>query len=359
MKRLPTAAVLVIMTALLGCSPAGDTERAEIAVFGTQVEIVARSAPPGTFNQAVRAIDRDMQELHSRWHAWQPGKLVEINRAIAAGKAIALPEDMAAVIRHAAELELASNGLFNPAIGRLLALWGFHSSAFEEGPPPPAGAIDELIENAPSLSDLSIAEGRLSSRNPAVQLDFGAYIKGYAVERALATLERAGIRHAIVNAGGDLGVIGTRGDGPWRVAIRHPDGDGGEIVGILSLATGEFAFTSGNYLRYRRSEGIRYGHILNPHTGYPSDHIASVTVIHSRGASADAAATALAVASDPEWQQTAAALGVTAALRIDEDGRIEMTPDMERRIELPDYVLVSAIDRAKPLEPQIAQIDTD
>lgn len=333
MNRLRGLAAALALSVLFGCSPTVDTERAEIAVFGTQVEIIARSAPAGAFNQAVRAIDQDMQELHRHWHAWQPGELDEINRAIANGRPIALSDDMAAVIRHATELELASNGLFNPAIGRLLALWGFHSSVLEDGPPPPAAVIEELVQRSPSLSDLSLADGFLSSSNPAVQLDFGAYLKGYAVERALTLLEQAGIQHAIVNAGGDLGVIGTRGDGPWRVAIRHPDGDGGEIVGTLSLNSGEYAFTSGNYLRYRHSEGIRYGHILDPRTGYPSDHIASVTVIHHHGASADAAATALAVASDPEWRQTAAALGVTAVLRMDEDGQVDMTAGMKQRIE--------------------------
>ena len=255
------------------------------------------------------------------------------------------------MIERARQLERSSNGLFNPAIGRLLALWGFHASELPQGPPPAPAAIEKQVMQAPSMADLDIDAGELSSRNRAVQLDFGGYIKGVAVERALEILAQTGIEHAIVNAGGDLGVIGRHGDRPWRAAVEHPDGTGGRYLADLEVRDGEFVFTSGNYRRYRQGDGIRYGHIIDPRDGYPADGVRSVTVIDSDGGRADAAATALAVADVGEWQAVARSLGVERVMRVEADGLIRMTPAMAARVRWhrqPQQLRVVSLDRGSP-----------
>jgi len=167
----------------------------------------------------------------------------------------------------------------------------------------------------------------------------------FATEQAIRNTEPGGDyrpfykqidEHAIVNAGGDLGVIGNAGKRPWRAGIRHPDGNGGEILASVEIRSGEVVFTSGNYLRYRASDGIRYGHIIDPETGYPADRVASVTVLHDSGGAADAAATALAVAGPDEWPRVARRMGITHVLRVDADGSIALTPAMAERVSLPE-----------------------
>ncbi|WP_181918972.1 FAD:protein FMN transferase [Wenzhouxiangella sediminis] len=325
-------ALLPLLALLAACGGETDIRRHRIAVFGTETTLTIRSS--GTVDTAavVTRVDRELQRLHRDWHAWEPGMLGEINRAIAAGNPIALSPQAVRVIEEAAQLERRSGGRFNPAIGRLLALWGFHASSLPEGPPPPSDEIERLVALSPSMSDLDIRDGTLTSRNPAVQLDFGAYLKGLAVERALQILAEAGIEHAIVNAGGDLGAIGRRGHRPWRAAVAHPDGEGGRYLGTVEVNPGEFVFTSGNYRRYRQHEGVRHGHILDPRDGYPADHVSSVTVIHGDGGEADAAATALAVAGTEEWPVVAAGLGVDAVLRVEADGSITATTAMASRV---------------------------
>ncbi|NBB92095.1 MAG: FAD:protein FMN transferase [Gammaproteobacteria bacterium] len=283
---------------------------------------------------AIAAVDRELQNVHRRWHAWEPGPLETVNRAFAGGRRIELPPGMLEPILRAKRLESASEGLFNPAIGRLLALWGFHASQLPSGPPPSQDAIADLLAQSPSMTDIQIENGTIGSRNPAVQMDFGAFIKGVAVERALAILEAHGLEHAIVNAGGDVGVIGSAGGAPWRVGIRHPDGAGGRILAELEAGDGEFVFTSGNYLRYREHEGIRHGHIIDPRSGYPADRVVSVTVIAEHGGTADAGATALAVAGEAEWPRIAARLGIDKVLRVDGQGRVSMTTAMRERVRL-------------------------
>jgi len=161
-------------------------------------------------------------------------------------------------------------------------------------------------------------------------LDLGGIAKGAAVDAVVAELESAGIAPALVNAGGDLRVIGTRPDRRWRIGIQAPRGDG--LLGVIELDAGEAAFTSGDYERYYELDGQRLHHIIDPRTGYPVTHTRAVTVIAADGTTADAAATALFVAG-PEWQRLAAALGVTAALRVDAGGSIEMTAEMRDRFQ--------------------------
>lgn len=344
-------ALVLALGLLSACGREPEPVHHRIGVFGTEVTVTIRADSGADTTGIISEIDRELQRMHRRWHAWEPGLLTDINRAIAAGRRIELSPDAIAVIEEARGLEARSGGRFNPAIGRLLDLWGFHASELPEGPPPPEAAIAELVERAPSLADLVIAGGRLSSANPVVQLDFNAYIKGVAVERALGLLRENGFTDAIVNAGGDLGVIGRHGDRPWRAAVQHPDGQGGHYLAGLDVEDGEFVFTSGNYRRYRQGDGIRHGHIIDPRDGYPADHVSSVTVIHESGGEADAAATALTVAGPDEWLAVARDLGVDRVMRVEADGRILLTPAMADRIrwqERPGNLHLVAPDRISP-----------
>ncbi len=321
---------LLVAGLLSACDREPELRQHRLAAFGTEVTITLRAGNDNP--DVVTAIDREFQRMHRQWHAWEPGMLGDINDALAESREIELSPETIEIIRRARDLEAASNGLFNPAIGRLLSSWGFHASDLPKGAAPADNLIADLVRQSPSMGDLELGNRTLSSSNPAVQLDFGAYIKGVAVAKALDMLARDGIDHAIVNAGGDLGVIGRRGSRPWRAAVQHPDGGGGHYLARLDVEDGEFVFTSGNYRRYRRDEGIRHGHIIDPRDGYPADQVSSVTVIDVDGGSADAAATALAVAGPSEWARIAGDLGVERVMRVNADGSIYITTAMAERI---------------------------
>jgi thiamine biosynthesis lipoprotein len=198
------------------------------------------------------------------------------------------------------------------------------------------------------MDDLTFDDGVLRSTNPAVQLDFGAFAKGVAVDHAIDILRAHGINNAIVNGGGDLRAIGSKGGAPWRVGIRHPQGEG--VLAALEVRGDESVFTSGNYERYREHEGVRYAHILDPRSGLPVDGITSVTVIHENGGIADAAATALVVAGVENWHRIARQMGIHYVMLVDEAGTVYMNPAMQQRIEFsaeaPATIVISA-----PLKP--------
>jgi thiamine biosynthesis lipoprotein len=182
------------------------------------------------------------------------------------------------------------------------------------------------------MSDLTINGIRLRNTNPAVKLDLGAIAKGYAVDFVINNLKSEGIKNALINADGDLKVLGQHGDHPWHIGIRDPRANG--IIASLDAHDGEAVFTSGDYEHYYDYQGKRYNHILDPRTGYPADKTRSVTVIDNDGARADAAATALFVAGPAQWLTIAKDMGITQAMLIDSHGVIYMTPQMHQRIKL-------------------------
>ena len=331
-KRVFTLTPIILLCVVLLSACQRDEEQgAELYVFGTIVEIKLWGASPEEAALAFMEIQQMFQAMHRNWHAWEPGRLVEINKAFAEGRPAIADEDIVEMVRRSQPLETLTGGRINPAIGALIRLWGFHTSDYPiEGPPPSQDQINGILDQRPSSHDIHINGLELSSNNPAVQLDFGGIAKGYAVDLTIEKLRSMGIDNAIVNAGGDLRAMGTHGDRPWRVAVRKP---GGGMVGSVQVRGDEAIFTSGNYERFRQDQTQRYPHILDPATGWPASDIASVTIITDEGILADAAATALVVAGLDDWVNVARALNLQQVAIVDEDGTVFMTAEMEKRLQ--------------------------
>ncbi|MCB1737122.1 MAG: FAD:protein FMN transferase [Gammaproteobacteria bacterium] len=328
--RLLTLSALLIM--LAGCSSPPIQQRT-LYVFGTLVDVRVASADSTAFTAAMREIEQRFQAMHHELHAWQPGMLVDLNKAIAEGRTLCVSPEIVHLIERSAQAEQASGERFNAAIGNLIALWGFHTDEPLTGDPPPSdAAIQALVDANPRVSDLSIdASGCVRSSNPSVALDFGGIAKGNAVDAAVAILHRHGLDDAIVNAGGDLRAVGSRDGLPWRIGVRHPK-QGGALAEIEVIGD-ESVFTSGNYQRFNEYEGVRYAHIIDPLSGRPVVGIASATVIHKSADWADAAATALVVAGVEHWQEVAVGMQLDQVLLVDEHGQLHMTPAMQARVK--------------------------
>lgn len=327
--RLAAAALLLIGA---GCAKAPETRHFTFYAFGTLVELTVAGTDEATADQARALSARRLDEWHRQWHAWNPGPLQDMNDALAAGRRAPIPESLSGLIPRARTLSRASDGLFQPAIGRLVALWGFHADTAPAGPPPPDSEVRALAALRPGMDDLVILEdGAVRSANPALQLDFGAFAKGMALRQLSAELAELGIRNFLLNAGGDLVVAGRRGDRAWRVGVRRPHGTG--VLASIEPRDGEAVFTSGDYERYFDWEGRRYHHIIDPRTGFPARGVRSVTVVHEDAALADAAATAVFVAGPDAGPGVARRMGVDRFMLVDAEGTVHLSPAMEERIE--------------------------
>ena len=333
-----TARRLRLAFALLAALPfAGaraDDYRASAYVFGTIVKITVVGADRARAQEAVARVFGEFDRMHRELRAWGSGDLVALNQAIARGEThIRTTAEIAALIRQAQELAARSGDLFNPAIGKLVALWNFHRDK-PGGPLPDARDIDRWVRAHPRMQDLSVHGDEVTSANPAVQLDFGGYAKGYALDRAAEILRGEGIRNALINVGGNAIALGRHGGRPWRVALESPRGNG--ILATLELNDGEAIGTSGDYRRYYEIDGKRYAHIIDPRTGYPVAGVESVTVLVSAGEGAgvlsDAASKPIFIAGRHGWKEPAARMGVLCALLVDSGGVVHVTPEMWARL---------------------------
>jgi len=341
-KRLSFVLVLTAFL-LLACSESASEYRQSLFIFGTVVDLKLRGVSNERAEEAVLTVDKAFQRMHKDWHAWKPGELSALNHGFVSGQPRPVTPFLLPLMTQSQVLFKQSEGLFNPAIGKLIALWGFHSDDRPSGPPPASEAIAELVNQAPGMDDLEIVGNQVRSRNPAVDLDFGGFAKGYALNIAIDLLREQGVDNAIVNAGGDLCVSGTHSGRPWRVGVRHPQGAG--IMASIEALDGECVLTSGNYERYREHDGVRYPHIIDPRDGLPVRHIASATVIDEDGGRADAAATALTVAGPNAWFRIAKQMQLRYVMLVDEEGAVYMNPAMAKRIEFqggePEQLVIS------------------
>ncbi len=334
MRTIPRFRFYLFAIALVGglsaCQRAPQLYQEHILALGTLVDISLYGVDEQKAQAAVAAVTREMQDVQSHWHAWQPSRLTQINRQLQAGNAVKLTPEESRIIRQAMDVSRRSDYLFDPAIGQMVALWGFHSDVRPDKPPPSAAAIHTLLQQHPSMADLTLKDDVLRSRNPAVQLDFGGFAKGIAINRSIDALKKLGITNAIVNAGGDMRVIGSKGGQPWRIGIRHPRAAG--VIASVQLQGDESIYTSGDYERYFDYHGRRYHHIIDPRTGMPAPGVTSVTVIDPDAAMAEAADKALFIAGPAGFARMAAQLGVNQAMLIDTQGTVYMTPAMAKRI---------------------------
>ena len=300
--------------------------------FGTMIDLMIQGVPQQKVDEVTAIIEEDFRVMHHAWHAWDPGPLGRVNRLIPSGEPFTVPPSVLPLIKIGAELAEQSGNRFNPAIGKLIALWGFHSSDPSGWVPPSDESVQALLQANPRMSDITFNGVEMQSSNPSIDLDFGAFGKGYGIDLAMEHIKELGIKNAILNAGGDLRAIGDRGGQPWRIAIRSPNGE--SPLALLKVQGDESVFTSGDYERNYSYEGKHYHHIIDPRSGYPAEGTRSVTVLHNNAARADAAATALFVAGPDEWVEVAQAMGIHYVLLLDSHNNVHMSPDMAERVEL-------------------------
>jgi len=307
----------------------------DFSAMGTEIRVLIAGAETRDPRPHFSAVEALLQQIAVDFYPWADGELAGLNQALAAGRSVQVSDEMAGLLAQAQNLSRLSDGAFDPGIGALVELWGFHQARpGVAGRPPAAEEIEAVLQGCIGIARIRVRVRQISSECAGPLLDLGGIAKGYAVDESMTLLRNRGIANAMIDAGGDLRAMGRNARRSWRIGIQDPRGNG--VLGAISLASGEAAFTSGDYARYFTHEGERYAHVLDPATGYPVTHTASITVLGGRGVAADAASTALMVAGPQHWRQMAEGLGTRAVMRVDADGSIELTRVFSARLEAAD-----------------------
>ena len=245
----------------------------------------------------------DIQRLERKYSRYRADSfLSEINEVAASGGSITVDEETAGLLNYAQTCYELSDGLFDITSGILRKAWRFDSPAL-----PNEKIIQSLLAKI-GWQKLHWENPTLTFSQAEMEIDFGGIVKEYAADRAATLCLNAGILHGIVNLGGDIKIIGAHPDGKsWRVGIQHPR-DKTKVWKTLKLKTGALA-SSGDYERCMVIDGVRYGHILNPKTGYPVRHLAAVSVIADLCVVAGSAAT-IAMLKEKEGEKWLKSLGL-------------------------------------------------
>jgi len=227
----------------------------------------------------------DVKRIERRYSRYREDSILsDINRVAEKGGEITIDEETAALLNYANTCYQQSAGLFDITSGVLRKAWDFKSQTV-----PKQTDIKKLLKIV-GWKKVKLTSSSISFSLPGMQLDFGGIGKEYAVDRASGICWQQGIRHGLVNLGGDIKVIGPHPNKePWMVGVRHPR-KAEEMLTQVPVYLGAVA-SSGDYERCIVVNGKRYGHVLNPRTGWPVSGLVSVTVLSEQCVIAGSACT--------------------------------------------------------------------
>lgn len=260
-----------------------------------ELRLYAESRARG--EEVARNARGEVERLERKYSRFRDDSLAsQINRSAGDAEGVRVDEETAALLDYAAVAHAQSGGLFDPTSGILRRVWRFGSGRLPEA--------DEVAALLPLIGwqKLHWERPRLVLPQPGMELDWGGFVKEYAADRVAELCRRAGLRHGLVDLGGDLAVVGPHPDGkPWRVGIRDPR-QPERAVARISLVGGAVA-SSGDYERCMLVDGRRYAHVLDPHTGWPVEGLAAASVAASHCLVAGTASTValLRGAEGPAW----------------------------------------------------------
>jgi len=195
------------------------------------------------------------------------------------------------IIKKSVEFFSLTQGAFDVTVAPLVDLWGFSNQEFQVPSEDKIHAALKLVGSDKII--LHPKDNVVEFKIPGMRIDLGAVAKGFAIDCAVKKLKDNHINSCLINAGGQVYALGDKSGAPWKIAIR---GTGkSEIAGSFKL-NNESASTSGSYEQFFLRNGLRYCHIIDPRTGYPSGGgITSVTVIAKDGLTADVLSTSVFV----------------------------------------------------------------
>jgi FAD:protein FMN transferase len=256
--------------------------------MGTIIKIAVVGASEAQAAPAIEAAFAELRRLEALLSEWQPDSELSRVNAAAGRKPIKVGPDVLANVLVANETARWSEGAFDLSWAALHDLYRFRAG--EERVPTPAA----LAERLPLIDYRNIVVHERAStvflKKRGMRLGAGGIAKGYALDRAAAILQQAGLQNYMIFGGGQVLVHGKKGARNWRVGIQHPRMQ--DYFAFLELTNASIS-TSGDYEHAFFKDGTRWHHIIDLKTGLPVAHTTSVTVVCESGFYGDAVDTAM------------------------------------------------------------------
>lgn len=305
LSKVQLVAVLIFALAALPACSEKKPYIKETFVMGTKAWIKIYGLRANEAEVAAGDALRELHRIESVMSTWkEKSEISRLNRE-SAGTPRTVSAELITLVRSAFQYSELTDGAFDITARPLVRLWGFQGGTARV---PSDHEIKETLKHV-GYQKVTVDTAASTVTLPAgMELDLAGIAKGYGVDRCIHILKKRGVKSALVNLGGNMYALGAPPGKPsWTIGIRDPRGGNG-IVGSILLKD-EAVATSGNYENLVEIDGKRYGHIIDPHTGRPVEHVLSVTVTAPTALASDALSTGMFVLGPNQVREILKKLG--------------------------------------------------
>ncbi len=287
MKHLKLITLSALFLFLLtGCSKSGTSQSLTYtdSLFDTVISVQIYDSDDESLIDNCKEICTKYDNMFSNTN--ENSEISKINNA--KGQTVEVSDDTISLLKTAIHYGDISNGTFDVTISPVSSLWDFQA----EDPKVPDDADIQSALTHVNYKNIQINGNQVSLADPDAAIDLGGIAKGYIADQLKDYLKSEGIKHAMINLGGNVLAIGKKPDGSdYNIGIQKPFDSTGDPITSVKIAD-QSVVTSGDYQRYFKKDGKIYHHILNTSTGYPYDNgLSSVTIVTDSSVNADALST--------------------------------------------------------------------
>jgi len=300
-----------------------DWLKQEADIMGTRIVVELFHDDPAVAQQGIDAVLAEMHRIDAAMSPFKDSsELSRVNRE-AASQAVPVTPELFELLQRSNQVSRLTDGAFDITFASVGFLYDYRKGI---RPSEQQRSQATTLINYRQLK-LDPEKSTVHFNLPGMRIDLGGIAKGYAVDRSMALLEKAGIHNALVRAGGDSRVSGDRWGRPWTIGVRDPrDRDG--VVALIPLVDIALS-TSGDYERFFERNGVRYHHIINPRTGDSARELRSVTIIGPDATTTDALSTSVFVLGLQKGMALIDTLSGIDAILVDRHGTLHYSNDLE------------------------------
>ncbi|MBB6214890.1 thiamine biosynthesis lipoprotein [Anaerosolibacter carboniphilus] len=323
---------ILLTTFQVGCKSEEKMVSDSTYMLGTYLQLSVWTSNEAKGMDIIKTAFERIKEIEDKMSAnIDESEIGQINQN-AGRDYVEVSEETSELIKKAVHYAQVTDGAFDPAIGKLVKLWGI-------------GTENERIPSEDEIRDaLSFVdyrkiefqgENKVKLSEPEMRIDLGGIAKGYAADEVTKIMREKGIKHAIINLGGNVVTLGKKTDGSsWKIGIQDPFEPTGTHMGIIE-AHDQTVVTSGNYERYFIQDDKRYHHIIDPKSGYPAENgIVSASIITNSSTDADGLSTSVYVLGLDKGMKLIESLDGVECIIITEDKKVYLSSGLTGRFQI-------------------------
>lgn len=290
MKRINVALTLLLAIVLIGCTP--RKEFREMVCYELHTPYSVKYEAQHNLENEIRQVMRDY------YHAINPFDSTSIIAHVNRNEDIAVDSIFTMVFNTAMQVAEATDGALDVTCAPYINAWGF---GFKTDSTAVTQQLLDSLSQFVGYDKVTLVDNKVIKQDPRIMLNFSALGDGCACDLIATLLDNHGIENYMIEVGGEVRTAGHNSRGAaWHIGIvtpeDDPDGNNSNLQAIAMLDGRYGLATSGNYRNFYERDGRKYGHTINPATGYPAEQdVLSATVIAPTSIEADAYATALMV----------------------------------------------------------------